>query len=108
MDRPEREVRDGGPPAVVLAFDQSVHDQPEAGRGQHDPDRIEALRARRLRVEGSGAGSVSTQRMLAELPRLMELIADGTLPVAHMAYPLSRVGEAWAHHGRTRAVVVPD
>jgi NADPH:quinone reductase-like Zn-dependent oxidoreductase len=69
---------------------------------------LDLLRARRLRVEGSGAGSVSTQRMLAELPRLMELIADGTLPVAHMAYPLSRVGEAWAHHGRTRAVVVPD
>ena len=66
------------------------------------------LRSRRIRISGSGAGSVSTERMVAELPAVMALIADGTLQVPYTAYPLSRVGDAWAHIGRERAVVVPD
>lgn len=66
------------------------------------------LRSRRIRISGSGAGSVSTERMVAELPAVMALIADGTLQVPYTDYPLSRVGEAWAHAGRERAVVVPD
>ncbi|MFT4211194.1 MAG: zinc-binding alcohol dehydrogenase family protein [Microbacterium sp.] len=65
------------------------------------------LRSRRIRLSGSGAGSVSTERLLAELPRIMALIADGTLTVPYTAYPLARVAEAWTHAGRTRAVVTP-
>ncbi|GAA5033740.1 zinc-binding alcohol dehydrogenase family protein [Microbacterium fluvii] len=66
------------------------------------------LRSRSIRISGSGAGSVSTERMLAELPRIMGLIADGTLPVPYTAYPFSRAAEAWGHTGRSRAVIVPD
>ena len=66
------------------------------------------LRSRRIRISGHGAGSGSTERMMSELPRVMSLVADGTLQVPYTAYPLARVGEAWTHAGRDRAVVVPD
>ena len=65
------------------------------------------LRSRRIRISGSGAGSVSTERMIAELPKVAALIADGTLDAPYTAYPLDRIGEAWAHAGRDRAVVTP-
>ncbi|XVS66462.1 zinc-binding dehydrogenase [Actinosynnema sp. CA-299493] len=66
------------------------------------------LRGRRIRISGSGAGSVPVERMLAAAPEVMARFADGSLRVPYTAYPLSRVGEAWAHTGRSRAVVVPD
>ncbi len=66
------------------------------------------LRSRRLRVTGSGIGSVSRAELLAEAPAVLALLADGTFSAPYTPYPLSRVGEAWAHRGRTRAVVVPD
>jgi NADPH:quinone reductase-like Zn-dependent oxidoreductase len=66
------------------------------------------LRSRRIRVSGSGAGSVSTQRLLAELPNIMALIADGTLEVPYTVYGLGRVGQAWTHQGPGRAVVTLD
>ncbi|MFI7453577.1 hypothetical protein ACIBQX_39225 [Nonomuraea sp. NPDC049714] len=66
------------------------------------------LRSRRIRISGSGTGSVSKAEMIAELPRILARFADGTFDAPYTAYPLSRVGEAWAHQGRTRAVVVPD
>ncbi|GAA3925920.1 quinone oxidoreductase family protein [Actinoplanes auranticolor] len=66
------------------------------------------LRSRRIRISGSGVGSVSKARMIAELPAVLARFADGTFDAPYTAYPLSRVGEAWAHQGRTRAVVVPD
>jgi hypothetical protein len=65
------------------------------------------LRSRRIRISGSGAGSVSTERMIAELPKVAALIADGTLDAPYTTYPLDRIGEAWAHAGRDRAVVTP-
>lgn len=65
------------------------------------------LRARRITVSGSGSGSVEPDRLLAQLPGLMALIADGTLDVPYTAYPLERIADAWTHTGRTRAVVVP-
>lgn len=65
------------------------------------------LRSRRITLSGSGAGSVSTKQLLALLPQLMELIADGTLEIPYTAYPLSRIADAWAHTGHSRAVVVP-
>ncbi|WP_459546081.1 zinc-binding alcohol dehydrogenase family protein [Nocardia sp. X0981] len=66
------------------------------------------LRSRRIRVSGSGKGSVSKEQMIAELPGILARFADGTFAAPYTVYPLSRVGEAWAHQGRTRAVVVPD
>lgn len=66
------------------------------------------LRSRRIRITGSGAGAVTKERMLAETPRVLERLADGSLTVPYTAFPLSRVAEAWAHEGSTRAVVVPD
>lgn len=66
------------------------------------------LRSRRIRVVGSGAGSASTQRILTEVPRLMRLIADGTLELPYRAYPFAQVAEAWADDsGARRAVVTP-
>ncbi|GAB3570767.1 zinc-binding alcohol dehydrogenase family protein [Amycolatopsis endophytica] len=65
------------------------------------------LRSRRIRITGSGAGSVSKARMITAFPDMLARFADGTFDVPYTVYPLSRVGEAWAHEGRTRAVVVP-
>ncbi|GLY92530.1 quinone oxidoreductase family protein [Actinoallomurus iriomotensis] len=66
------------------------------------------LRSRKIRISGSGAGSVSKAQMIAEFPDLITRFADGTFEAPHTVYPLSRVSEAWAHQGRTRAVIVPD
>lgn len=44
---------------------------------------------------------------MTELPRVMQLIADGTLHVPYTPYPLADVSRAWAHTGVGRAVVVP-
>lgn len=65
------------------------------------------LRSRRLRLSGSGAGSVSTQQMLQQLPELIGHIAGGRLEVPYTAYPIAEVERAWSHTGPTRAVVVP-
>lgn len=67
----------------------------------------ELLRSRPIRVIGSGLGSVSTQRIIAELPKMIALIADGTISVPYTAYPLERAADAWAHPGPGRAVLVP-
>jgi NADPH:quinone reductase-like Zn-dependent oxidoreductase len=66
------------------------------------------LRSRRIRISGSGLGSVSKEQMIAEVPAMLARFADGTFDTPYTAYPLSRVGDAWAHEGRTRAVIVPD
>ncbi|RBQ17638.1 zinc-binding alcohol dehydrogenase family protein [Spongiactinospora rosea] len=66
------------------------------------------LRARRIQIRGSGLGSVSKAELIAEFPEIIARFADGTLDVPYTRYPLSRVGEAWSHQGRTRAVIVPD
>lgn len=77
-----------------------------AGREASLP--ADLLRSRRIRITGSGAGSVSAEEMLAEAPAVMARFADGSLHLPYTAFPLSRVGAAWAHSGRSRAVVVPD
>nr|WP_311131914.1 hypothetical protein [Nonomuraea gerenzanensis]SBO96241.1 Quinone oxidoreductase [Nonomuraea gerenzanensis] len=66
------------------------------------------LRSRRIRISGSGAGSVSKAEMIAAFPDIIARFGDGTFDVPYTTFPLSRVGEAWAHQGRTRAVIVPD
>ncbi|MFI5717428.1 hypothetical protein [Nocardia sp. NPDC051750] len=66
------------------------------------------LRSRRIRITGSGVGSRSAEEMLAEVPEVMARFADGSLQLPYTVFPLSRIGEAWAHTGRSRAVIVPD
>jgi NADPH:quinone reductase-like Zn-dependent oxidoreductase len=66
------------------------------------------LRSRRIGITGSGVGSVPARRLLTEIPRVMAAIAEGTLHAPYTAYPISRAGEAWAHAGPSRAVIVPD
>lgn len=65
------------------------------------------LRSRRITISGSGAGSMSSKEIFAQLPRLMQYLADGTIHVPYVSYPLELIGDAWAHTGRTRAVVTP-
>ncbi|MFC7100872.1 hypothetical protein ACFQQB_10625 [Nonomuraea rubra] len=45
--------------------------------------------------------------MIAGFPEIIARFADGTFDAPYAAYPLSRVGEAWAHQGHTRAVIIP-
>lgn len=66
------------------------------------------LRSHRIRVTGSGIGAVSKAELLAEAPTVLACFGDGTFQVPYTTYPLARVDEAWAHRGRTRAVIVPD
>jgi hypothetical protein len=68
----------------------------------------EVLRSRRIRITGSGMGSFTRERMFTAIPEVMAHIADGTLTAPYTAYPLTRVDQAWAHTGPTRAVIVPD
>lgn len=65
------------------------------------------LRSRKITLSGSGAGSMSTADLMAQLPVLMGHLADGAIDVRYTAYPLERIGEAWTHGGRSRAVVTP-
>jgi NADPH:quinone reductase-like Zn-dependent oxidoreductase len=67
------------------------------------------LRSRRIRISGSGAGSVSIAGVMAQLPKYMELIAAGRIEVPARTFPLSRVADAWAAAGRgpSRAVIIP-
>ncbi len=68
-----------------------------------------ALRANRLQIMGSGQGSVSTRDILGELPRLAELISNGTLRVNARAVPLADVHQAWSQVGVSgeRIVITP-
>ncbi|RLV51040.1 zinc-binding alcohol dehydrogenase family protein [Nocardioides mangrovicus] len=65
------------------------------------------LRSRRIRVIGSGAGSISTEQLVATLPQLMALIADGTVSVSYRAFGLAEVDRAWQYEGPERVVIVP-
>jgi NADPH:quinone reductase-like Zn-dependent oxidoreductase len=67
------------------------------------------LRSRHIAISGSGAGSASISDIMRQLPRYINLIADGTVRVPTLTYPLSRVSEAWAESSssRHRVVVVP-
>lgn len=65
------------------------------------------LRSRRIRIAGSGAGSMSTQQILAELPSLWQLMAEGKIQVPYQAFPLAEASAAWAYRGPGRPVLVP-
>lgn len=53
------------------------------------------LRSRRIRVHGSGLGSVSPATMMRLMPEYVERIAGGGIDVPVKTYPLSDVAEAW-------------
>jgi NADPH:quinone reductase-like Zn-dependent oxidoreductase len=54
------------------------------------------LRSRRIRVSGSGAGSASIAEIMVQVPRYMQLIADGEIEVPSKTFPLSAIAEAWS------------
>jgi NADPH:quinone reductase-like Zn-dependent oxidoreductase len=68
------------------------------------------LRSRKLTISGSGAGSVRAAQIRAEVPRYMELIADGSVQVPFRTFRLSDVGAAWTASAESgpRVVLVPD
>jgi NADPH:quinone reductase-like Zn-dependent oxidoreductase len=68
------------------------------------------LRSRKLTISGSGAGSVPAAEIKAQLPRYMQLIADGSVQVPFRTYPLSEVASAWTASAESgpRVVLVRD
>jgi NADPH:quinone reductase-like Zn-dependent oxidoreductase len=68
------------------------------------------LRSRRLTISGSGAGSVPAATIRAEIPRYIQLIADGSVRVPYRTFPLSDVAAAWAESAESgpRVVLVRD
>lgn len=68
-----------------------------------------ALRSCRLSIVGSGQGSVSAPDILAELPSLVQAIADGAFEVETRSVRLADVEAAWldTSDSRERIVIVP-
>jgi NADPH:quinone reductase-like Zn-dependent oxidoreductase len=68
------------------------------------------LRSRKLTISGSGAGSVPAAEIKAQLPRYIQLIADGLVQVPFRTFPLSEVASAWTASAESgpRVVLVPD
>lgn len=69
-----------------------------------------ALRASRLRIVGSGQGSVTTGEIIAELPEIVRSVSSGVLSVDARAVPLADVEKAWAESAGApqRIVLVPS
>lgn len=66
-----------------------------------------ALRAARLRIVGSGIGSVSPADFIAEFPELAAAVTDGTLDVQARPVPLADITRAWDEETGERLVFVP-
>jgi NADPH:quinone reductase-like Zn-dependent oxidoreductase len=68
------------------------------------------LRSRKLTISGSGAGSVPAAEIKAQIPRYLQLIADGSVQVPYRTFPLSDAGTAWAVSAESgpRVVLVRD
>jgi NADPH:quinone reductase-like Zn-dependent oxidoreductase len=68
------------------------------------------LRSRKLTISGSGAGSVPAAEIKAQIPRYLQLIADGSIQVPYRTFPLSDAGTAWAVSAESgpRVVLVQD
>ncbi len=68
------------------------------------------LRSRKLTISGSGAGSVPAAEIRAQIPRYLQLIADGSVQVPYRTFALSDAGRAWAESARSgpRVVLVRD
>ncbi|MYQ52046.1 MULTISPECIES: quinone oxidoreductase family protein [unclassified Streptomyces] len=66
-----------------------------------------ALRAARLRIVGSGIGSVSPADFIAEFPELAAAVTDGTLDVQARPVPLADIARSWDEETGERLVFVP-
>lgn len=67
-----------------------------------------ALRSRSITVLGSGAGSVSQERLVAASAEYAQLLVSGRVHVDAVAYPLEEIEAAWSDTSSAhRAVVVP-
>lgn len=64
------------------------------------------LRSRRIRVVGSGIGSVSTAFIIGQMPEYVRRIAEGHVEVAVETYPLSDVARAWTAKPEDNARIV--
>jgi NADPH:quinone reductase-like Zn-dependent oxidoreductase len=68
------------------------------------------LRSRKLTISGSGAGSVPAAQIKAQIPVVLQLIADGSVQVPFRTFPLSEVAAAWtaSMESGPRVVLVRD
>jgi NADPH:quinone reductase-like Zn-dependent oxidoreductase len=68
------------------------------------------LRSRKLTISGSGAGSVAAAEIKAQIPRYIELIANGSVEVPFRTFPLSDAAAAWTASAESgpRVVLVPE
>ena len=64
------------------------------------------LRSTSITIKGSGAGSAKTSDLIAELPAFMARIADGSIRVPAVTYPLAEVTAAWQDVTRGERVVL--
>ncbi|MEU9064378.1 zinc-binding alcohol dehydrogenase family protein [Streptomyces sp. NPDC048430] len=75
--------------------------------GEAAPIPSAALRAARLRIVGSGIGSVSPRDFIAELPELAAAVTGGSLDVQARPVPLADIAQAWDDQSSERLVFVP-
>ncbi|WP_434446715.1 quinone oxidoreductase family protein [Lentzea sp. E54] len=75
--------------------------------GQTMPVPSALLRASRLRICGSGIGSVSPRDFIEELPELALSVHTGEIDVPVRRVPLAQVGETWSAQTDERIVYVP-
>jgi NADPH:quinone reductase-like Zn-dependent oxidoreductase len=68
------------------------------------------LRARKLTISGSGAGSIPAAEIKAQIPAYIQLIADGSVQVPFRTFPLSEAAAAWTASADSgpRVVLIPD
>lgn len=64
------------------------------------------LRSRRIKVVGSGLGSVSTATLLAAMPEYVTRIAEGHVEVPVETYPLTDIARAWTAKPKHNARIV--
>ncbi|WP_151773074.1 quinone oxidoreductase family protein [Streptomyces abyssomicinicus] len=75
--------------------------------GEAAPVPSAVLRAARLRIVGSGIGSVPPRDFIEELPELAKAVTEGAIDVRARAVPLARVTRAWSETTGERLVLVP-
>ncbi len=65
----------------------------------------EVLRSSGLEVLGSGPGTIPLTEIIAAIPQVMAIAADGDLPIDIDEVPLAEVEAAWQRHGGRRIVL---
>lgn len=64
------------------------------------------LRSSNIQISGSGAGSIDPAALLRELPKLLELAANGVINIDVKQIPLSSISQEW--DSPERLVVLPQ